>query len=189
MWDTQWAEALAGRVRSGKSVRMCCGKWAMLSWGLRPTPPGFEHAQPCHFFQCPRELWRGAGYFRCCPSVSWSVSEGGLENERIHMSVWGLMCVCSYVVTLLGACSPSACQKRIAQVFILSAFWTGWRVVCGSGQCWCWCPVIPSDLLTCPEMLPCSHWMRSQALDCVGGKAEFLFSLERLKAEAVEGGL
>lgn len=33
--------------------------------------------------------------------------------------------------------------------------------------------VILSDLLTCPEMLPCSHWMRSQALDCVGGKAEF----------------
>lgn len=33
------------------------------------------------------------------------------------------MCVCSYVVTLLGACSPSACQKRIIQVFILSAFW------------------------------------------------------------------
>lgn len=48
MWDTQWAEALAGRVRSGKSVRMCCGKWAMLSRGLGPTPPGFDHAQPCH---------------------------------------------------------------------------------------------------------------------------------------------
>lgn len=39
------------------------------------------------------------------------------------MSVWGLMCVCSHVVVLLGACSPSACRKRIAQVSILSAFW------------------------------------------------------------------